>query len=308
MAGIVPTVPTAPENVLYVILHGSIVLVDVLKDSKNGFDAYLLDMGKAHQYMYGTWFLEDVIPERQLGQDPMILTLEGVNPSALVSGTNDLNPDLNAVVKLPAAPVINSGVVRALVHLPRPRKIYYFTCGTVEKGSFVGAGVARLVDNKEPSTISGIRVFEYTFDAAAKTGLLAGNPEALRVWDCPNDLAPVGTRRVAVLHIYDEPGTSMTAAAAKQHNLEEFETSLRLLGASFKLTKNPHEVRPAPATLLQPAPADLGILEQELGALGNRGDFMLDSLFKDRSGTERKVSKIAGGGGQICGAGNGLVR
>jgi len=43
------------ENVLYVILHGLISLVDV---GDAGFNAYMFDMGTDHRYLYGTFRIE----------------------------------------------------------------------------------------------------------------------------------------------------------------------------------------------------------------------------------------------------------
>jgi hypothetical protein len=157
--------------------------------------------------------------------------------------------------------------------------------------------------------ISGVRVFEYTFQGSSLPSLVPGNPKrpiGSSVWTCPKDLAPVGNRQVATLHIYDEPGKDMTLEEAQRHNRDEFEKSTRLLGEPFILVKNPHAVRPAPAS--QPDVHSLGVLEAETAALGRRQDFILDLQFKQRSGQNRPGSVPGGGGGQICGPGNAQLR
>ena len=75
-----PTKQAAPkkkrvENVLYVVLHGLITLIDV---KRKGFIAHVLDIGDDHKYLLGEWLQEQDIPERKRGTAPLRATLINV--------------------------------------------------------------------------------------------------------------------------------------------------------------------------------------------------------------------------------------
>lgn len=292
------------ENVLYVILHGLISLVEI---SGGGFDAYMIDMGADHRYLFGTWLLEKEIPQRNedIGQDPLVFMLDSVN-AATPTPDNTLNPDLNLIIGLNKEQHLppNLPRVRAVAHLPRPRKIYYFLCGSVAPGSITGDGVKKLV--KVPSTISGVRVFEYTFADGVRPQLLAGNPAtSTAAWTCPDDLAMVGDRQVATLHFYDEPGVILGQLRGQAHNSDEFSQSSAILGAQLNLSKATAAARPLPP-VNQTDIGTLGILEEEIDPLGLRNELLLDFQFKERTGQERPGSRVGTGGGPICGGANAL--
>jgi hypothetical protein len=305
------------ENVLYVVLHGLISLVEMASD---GFDAYMIDMGPDHRYLFGSWLLEKEIPERNedIGQDPVVFTLDSVDAAApAADNTNTLNPDLNLIIDLNKTLGPNKRLppnlirVRAVVHLPRPRRIYYFTCGAVTAGSITGKDKDNLV--KQPKEISGVRVFEYTFANGVKPRLLTGNPVTNKpaVWTSPADLAPVGNRNVATLHFYDEPGVNLDPNVAQPHNRDEFSKSSATLGADLMLSKDTGGARPLPFGLPinQPDIHALGVLPEEIAALGNRELDLLAFQFGKRTNGQilpAKADLVGGGGGPICGGGNAL--
>jgi hypothetical protein len=305
---------TPTENVLYVILHGLISLVEM---ANNGFDAYMIEMGPDHRYLYGSWLLEKEIPQRNedIGQDPVVFTLDSVDAAARTA-ENTLNPDLNLIIDLNKTIGPNKRLppnlprVRAVVHLPRPRNIYYFICGKVIQGSITGKDKDKLV--KQPTEMSGVRVFEYTFANGVKPQLLGGNPVTkTQAWKCPDSLAPVGNRRVATLHLYDEPGVILDPNAAPTHNRDEFSQSSASLGADLQLSKNTGAARPLPLPPLnQPDIHALGVLPEEIAPLGNRELDLLAFQFGKRTNGQvlpEKAAAIGGGGGPICGGGNALA-
>src|SRR5258708_7968312 len=83
---------TVPENILYVVLHGLITLVDVGRD---GFLAYLLYRDDEHVYLYGDWLFEKEIPQPSLGLWPLEATLTNVIAFPAKDGENTLNPTQN---------------------------------------------------------------------------------------------------------------------------------------------------------------------------------------------------------------------
>ena len=292
------------ENILYVVLHGLISLVEI---SNGGFDAYMIDMGTDHRYLFGSWLLESDIPGRNedIGQDPLVLTLDSVDAAA-PTGDNTLSPDLNLIIALNKPLPPNLPRVRAVAHLPRPRQIYYFICGKITPGTITG-DVNKLV--QVPTGISGVRVFEYTFADGVEPQLFAGNPETKQaVWTCANDLAPVGNRRVATLHFYDEPGEILDPGVAQAHNRDEFTQSAQILGAKISLAKDPGGALPIPP-ITQTDIHTLGVLPDEIAPLGNRTRVLLGFQFEKRSGQPLPPpqNQAGGGGGPICGGGNARV-
>jgi hypothetical protein len=289
------------ENVLYVILHGLISLVD----TGAGFNAYMFDMSTDHKYLYGTWLLENEIPPRNEGQDPLIFTLDSVIGASRDSATNVLHPNLNLVIQLNGRTLpLNLPDVRAVIRLPRPRMIYYYTCGQLEDNS-IPEDTSGLVNGVAPRFISETRVFEYTFADSQKPQLLVGNPPSgPSLWHLPKDLAPVGDRNVATLHFYDEPGEEMGLAEAEQHARAEFALGTKRLGLPLTLTKASIRNLPEPEGG-NPLGLDvLGILPEETTPLDGRFTEFLDRQYLRRSGKPRPGSGGGGGGGPICGTGN----
>jgi hypothetical protein len=273
------------ENVLYVILHGLIGLVDI---GDAGFNAFMFDIGTDHRYLYGTFKFENDIPERNVGQDPLIFTLDSVN-AATKTGDNTLNPDLNVVIQLNGRTVpIDLPDVRAVIRLPRPRMIYYYSCGDAQ--NIIDGDRSKLVNGVFPSFISETRVFEYTFADSSKPQLLAGDPPAGDpLWRLPGVLAPVGNRNVAKLHFYDEPGEPFDdESVAEQHGRDEFALGTKRLGLPLTITEVSPRTLPEPLGGIQPGLDVLGIFPEETTPLDARIDGGNDG----------------GGGGPICGTGN----
>jgi hypothetical protein len=281
-----------PKNVLYVVLHGLVCLID---DNRESFTADLVDMGAEHAYLCGDFLFEDVIAS---GAE---LTLNGVDPPRPKSSENQLNTDSNAVVRLGQHMPDLDNYYHSRIHLPRPIRIDYYIVGDLIKGS--------LDDTKNelvgpPTSISGIRVSKYSFADYKDVRLTTQSGEEF--WRCPK-LVPVKDENVAVLHVFNEPPSEL--ANAGKHNKDEFNFTLAYQGAQLRLT--------SPAT--QPAkngrPPD-GMLPEELCALDTRHEMvqkLINSLRPYGSDSKRPVvftpddTKGGAGGTQVCGGSNGLI-
>jgi hypothetical protein len=277
----------ADENVLYIVLHGLVTLID---DKKNGFIAHLLDMGDDHKYLLGEWLSEDELPERKRGQAPLRAKLVNVDPND-VTGLNKLDLNLNAVVKIKSVPPDSSRKVRAVFRLPRPRRIYSFISGKLPKKAIAGT-IGQLA--KQPTHISGTQVFEYTFKD--KTRVALKTPHGHTLWS-PKAPARVKTKKgpakaldVWVLHVYDEPGHEM--ANAQDHNRREFRMSARFFNSDLALVKESAD--PDDPTDLPP-----GLLFGDVRNLDERAMSVRPLVIKAREG---EVGQDAGGGagGPVC--------
>jgi hypothetical protein len=280
-----------PTNVLYVVFHGLVCLVDggIQDGVDQGFMAYLLDQKNDHKYMCGHFLAEqDLIPAD--GQFPMNLHLsDEVKP-----GEDELDGDKNPVVKLSGLPSTTSGV-RAVIKLPRPQKISYYLNGKIANGTLMDPDGSLI---QRPSQISSVRIFEYTFDDFTKVQLLDSAGNAL--WTCP-DLVQVATNKLAAaLHIYDEPPKQLDNPEG--HNLKEFSDSGKFLGtANVKITvpaKVIREFLPKPDGILG---WEISALDRrnELGAINHINSMRVDGAAGDPLG--------GGGGSQVCGGLDGIV-
>ena len=298
----------SPKNVLYVVLHGLICLID---DNLDTFIADLVDMGNDHEYLCGDFLFEDAI------QSGMTLTLGGVNKPEPKSADNQLDARLNAVVKLKHVPDLDN-YYHSRINLPRPARIHYYIKGDLASGSLPDPN-KELV--KLPTTISGIRVFEYTFMESRGVHVTTESGEMF--WDCPEpvlvtDKVTKKSINAAVLHIYNEPGDVLPYAG--KHNTDEFNFTLAYLGAQLRLS--------TPAMTLVPnSNPPLGIIPEELHSLDMRQE-MISKLSKTLRQLGHAVELanfkldfapdklkqdadfLAGGGGggtQVCGGANGLI-
>jgi hypothetical protein len=281
-------------NVLYVVLNGLISLVDMDLD---GFDAYLLDRGDEHRYLYGTFLIEDEIPKREAGKEPLRAELLGVD-----DGSEHLSTGHNALVETDKTKLqSNSDKVRAVFSLPRPAKIHHFVLGQVDSTSFTGNDRSKFV--RPPLNLSSIRVFEYTFASRDKVGLRSSGPQGGRfLWTCP---APVilPDRNLAVLHFYDSPGSPLTDPSA--HTTEEFNTSTAFLGVDLQLAKP--TMPPAGSATLPLLP---GLLPGETVCLSMREEFVLKFLDAARLGDFSRIligDGITGCPNEVCAACNGVI-
>ncbi|HXB20879.1 MAG TPA: hypothetical protein VNV88_05830 [Candidatus Solibacter sp.] len=269
---------TEPKpNILYVALHGLISLVDVDKD---GFIAYLLDMGAEHEYLYGTWLAEKEIPDRTPTNKPLSAKLLGVD-----SGNEHLSTALNAIVEHKTLPDEMGSKVVAVFRLPRPAKIHHFDLGLLPDKALAGT-LTKLV--RIPNHLTGIRVFEYTFKDRGSVFLQDGDLKFL--WQCPA-LAQLQDRNVAVLHIYDQPAAELMDPHG--HTQKEFNLSSDFLGSDVTLTQS--TVSP---TELEPKVP--GFLQGELQCLTHREVFALGILLQVRE------QKLTGGGVGGCGPATGV--
>jgi hypothetical protein len=284
------------ENILYVVLHGLITLIDV---KEKGFLAHVLEIGSDHQYLMGDWLQEAEIPEREKGRAPLQASLTNVDP-----GTATLNPDTNAVLKLESLPPDTSSEVRAVLRLPRPRKIYNFVVGKLPKGALAG-DVKRLV--RVPEQISGTQVFEYTFQDKGQVALVSDSgralwkPKALAVTTDPaaSDEAPARKLSVAVLHVYDEPGIRLPGNALRDledHNRREFRLSSIFLHSDLDLVKNMAQPEDFNRDAIPP-----GLLPGEVTNLEERVASVLPIVLGLRQGSASGASAGGGSSGPVCG-------
>lgn len=270
MAGPISPLPQR----LYVVLHG---LISLVQEGTSGFQALVLDMGDEHRYLVGNWLLEKEIAKGASEQ------LVGVDTPA-VGAT--LDPQKNAIVTISTLPDSSHPKVRAVFKLPPPEAIFHLTVG-----DFQGAALQD-TDNKlkaQPKSMAGVRVFKYSLQdpSAVKLGSL---------WSCPATMQVKG-QRVAVLHIYSQPGVEMTPAAAIAHNRNEFESSASLLGAQLALTT------PVTRALMDDS-ALVPLLKGETTCLSRREKAVLALVGEARN--EVFVGTGVGGcGSETCAACNG---
>lgn len=288
--------PAATENVLYVVLHGLISLVD---NNDAGFIGYALDMGDDHVYRFGNWLDEQEIPERVDGYAPFDATLLNVDPFPVAQPLLRLDPGLNVVLKLNAPPPIRSKNVRAVFRLPRPRSIFHFISGTIQDGSLQGTQQAQDALLQKPKQVSGIRIFEYTFQNFASVALVqtGTNGSDGTLWNCPRPAQTAG-KMIAVLHIYDEPlKTFATPEEIASHNLDEFNLGFGLFGIEMQLTKLPFDI--VSASSQPPVP---GLIDGETASLDQRSGIVLAMLQRVRGKENFALNAKPGGGtgGQVC--------
>lgn len=271
-----------PTNVLYVVLHG---LVCLIEDPQGGFTAHLIDQGDIHHYKAGTFRLEQTVNEN--------LSLQGIDTPGMASLAQ--YRDKNAIVKK-AKPVNDIISARSKISLPRPNTIYHFVCGDVR-------GVLLDLDDELlkplPTVISGTRVFQYSPKDFNSVKLVRADNSVF--WPCPASTivnTPQGDLAVAILEVYNEPPIDLDQilpGAAAVHNLGEFADSLTFMGArSARLilpTAHPRNVDTLPP----------GLTAQQVCSLDVR-----DKVSTGRFG---KPNDAAGGAGgtQVCGGANGML-
>jgi hypothetical protein len=267
MAGPIPALPQK----LYVVLHG---LISLVQEDESGFQAFVLDMGAAHRYLVGNWLLENEIAKGASEQ------LVGVDTPAVGA---KLDPQKNPIVKGATLPPLSHPSVRAVFKLPPPEAIFHLTVGNFQGAALQDTGNKL---KEPPKSIAGVRVFRYGLQnpAAVKLGSL---------WSCPTPIKAKG-QRVAVLHIYSQPGVELDPLHAIAHNKSEFETSANLLGAQLALT--------APVTrALTDDSALVPLFKGETACLAQREKAVLELVGQARNGAFEGTS-VGGCGSETCAA------
>jgi hypothetical protein len=288
------------ENILFVVLHGFISLIDTGGD-EDAFLAYVLDMGDAHTYLYGDWLFEEEFPLRAPGQLPLQLELKGVN-SFPKKPENQLNTTNNVVVKVARIPELPNAAIHAVIQLPRPRQIYYAISGDIQADSLKGTknDINKILGT--PTSVSGIRIFEYTCPDLRNVQLAHFTDDPNPLWHTPRigegDPAVFDDRDVFVLHIYDEPPATMSEEEAQQHTVDEFNKSLDVLGVKVQMTKKAGDLEP-------PNPPPKGLTTKELSTLDFRRRQVLAVLNQARGGEDDQSG--GGTGGQVCSGAHGLL-
>jgi hypothetical protein len=274
----------AQTNTLYVLLHGSICLVDkgTKASDDQAFAAHLLDQGDAHTYMCGPFLAEQELKPN--GTSPMNLHFTGIMP-----GTAVLDPRTNPVVKLLAVPSATSGAL-AIVTLPRPQNIFYHLCGDINPTT-LSDPQSRF--QQPPSTLSAVKILEYPFDDFTKVALVDNSGKTL--WSCPPPVQ-VGNKLVTAVHIYDEPPATMPMQAAAAHNVKEFNDCIAFLQVTDIKISAPAIVNPQPR--LKP----VEILGWEVAALDFRNSVGTINHVDRLRGDGAAGDPLGGGGGtQVCG-------
>lgn len=269
-----------PKNILYVVLHGLICLVDF---GKKGFVAHLLEIGSDHKYLFGDWLAEQEIPPREKGRAPFTAHLHGVD-----EGSATLDRSENLVILCKKKPKSNHPSVRAVFHLPRPARILHFIQGKIVSSNLQGN--LKVIDGN-PKRISGIRIFEYGFDDKDLVFLKRGKKSFL--WNCPDPAKVASGKKsanIAVLHIYNQPGLESMVLSAS-HVVNEFNKSTAFLGVNLKLKK------PTPS-VPQPSTAPAGFLPGETACLSHRRIEVLKMLLEARE--NRRINFGVGGCGGTC--------
>jgi hypothetical protein len=283
------------RNVLYVVLHGLVCLID---DNRKHFTADLVDMGEDHAYLCGDFLAEEPIVN---GSE---LTLLGIDP-ANISSKNQLDPQKNVAVKLTDIPYSNNYYYCRL-NLPRPVDITYYINGTLNSADLPDL-YKELQDT--PKQIAGIRVFEYTM-ISPNDVRLQDNDSGEIFWQCqPQYLATTKNLNVAVLHVFNEPAETLDGAA--KHNKDEFNFTLSYMDARLRMVQ--------PAIVQDNDLPPEGIRMEELYALDRRDELVQKLMKSLREGTTlssftasslKSVSVFGGGGAggsQVCGGANGII-
>jgi hypothetical protein len=286
-------------DTLFVFLHGLITLVDV---NKLGFLAYMLDVGEDHRYLCGNWLLEREVKANPPQSYPILMDEVKASPPqpyptrmqlvGVHAGHAKLDEGLNFIVKLSAQPNSPEIPLRAVITLPRPRKIYYYNQGLMHK-ECCGGTTSRF--SKYPTVVSGLRVFEYRFDDYREVALV--NEHGRCIWECAKP-APSGRKNVATVHIYDEPQEGLSG----DHNLREFNLSLKFLGVTDIELRDSSAERQINDLVLP------GVLAGETSTLDERDPAVVRMLFQARRHKIFDFSDAGGAGGtQVCGGVNGAM-
>ena len=274
------------QNVLYVVLHGLICLVD----NGEGFTGYLLDRSEdkrvVHEYKGGTFRQEDDLDERET------LQLYGTDGTGKTKLDRKMNPVLNK-----PNPKDQVFFARNKIVLKYPNAILHFVCGN--PGNSLKDPDNELKEAK--CFISGTRVFQYFFDNYANVKV-GGNKSFS--WQCPN---PAATGGYAVFQLYNEPEFDPGGVVSIQHSLFEFNDSLVYMQAKSVQLRDAivkpvaGDTVPTGLTADQVCPLDMrDIVAAQLRLQRKRKPF---NDFIVRYG---KMDLLGGGGGtQVCGGVNG---
>jgi hypothetical protein len=232
-----PASPPAAEDILYLVLHGLVSIVQF----EDKFHLYLIDMEDDHRYLGGTFLSEQDIPRGTSSE------LVGVS----LKGGAELDPSANPVLKLDALPPVEQPRVNGVIVVPRPRKLYSLDRGTVT----VTSGADKLV--AAPKTLSGVRVLEYGVPTGFAEVAIQGKGFEYRVEHFSK--FPNGAR-VAAVQIYDMPGGEV----GPDHQVREFSVGSTVLGAPIEIDEA--------VTVLDPQNDELppGLSKLELAPLDSR--------------------------------------
>ncbi|HEY2362595.1 MAG TPA: hypothetical protein VGK36_15855 [Candidatus Angelobacter sp.] len=273
-----------PQNVLYVVLHGLICLVD---KGTAGFTGHLLDRSNDP-------FIQHVYKAGDFGKEKDLDRFEALTLNGVDTGSAKLSPTMNPILKNPN-PQDQTFFARNTISLVRPNSILHFVCGDPE---------ANLKDNdeliKKQPLISGIRVFQYSFKNYNDVNVSGDKSFS---WKCPN-------AATAVFHLYNEPEVDPGGVRSLRHSLSEFNDSVGFMQETSKVELKNAIVKAVPGDQRPPGlpPEQVSALsvrdrvaaivkkQQRRTPLKKEEEFLLIHGKDDRGGA---------GGTQVCGGING---
>ena len=252
-------------NRFYAIFHGLVSFIEYT----NRYRAILIDMSD-HRVALGHWLTERTVPRG------VSLTLGGVDSG----GTGTLDGQKNIVVTLPSLPTVNLAKYRyADIYLPKPSRIYSF---------WTADALNQLTGTTAVSSTkySAVQVFEYNVAGDLTSVSVTGGGFE---WDVAGDTDLPDGDRIAILHVVNEPETTVPDA----HAVEEFARGSLICGVDLQIST----ALPFPNTNVPVAPA--GLLEVELRPLALREPAVLPLIDYFRVHAAGGATPI--GGSRFCG-------
>lgn len=202
----------AIEGTLYVVCHGLITLV---RRKGSFFQGFFVDMGDEHEYLAGSWLNERPIPPHA--------ELE-LLPQGLAIGHGDLDPDKCLHVKVQGDIDARAAGMRR-IKLPLPKTVHHLFTGKIAEST--------LSDPSLPSStnMSAVTVFEYDVEKFSSPILVS--MDGVEFWAAVARTFSGDRRKVATLHLYNEPRNVPDEA----HLLLEFKKSFELLGHRLEISE-----------------------------------------------------------------------
>ncbi len=258
-----PVSSTPEDSRFYVLLHGSISLVQGENDE---FRAYAIGMGEDHHYRMGSWLAEEEMP---VG---FRATLTGVERSKK-SKENSLNPELNPTIKVKDWPDDEDASIQARIDLPRPRRIHYLGLGDAD------IEYGELLIFPTPK-VCGLTVFEYAVPGSFEDLELRSLDGARLFWKCTTATGfPDCDARMASLHIFNAPPSNSAPVA---HSLDEFAKTTRLLGQPLvRFTRKPKDLADQPGVPDGLSPHEVKSLAERPRLLARLAGFARTARFSN---------------------------
>ena len=202
------------------------------------------------------------------------------------NGTGTLDGQKNIIVDLPSLAAVNLAKYRyADIYLPKPNKIYSF---------WTGDALNQLTGTTAVSSTkySAVQVFEYNVSGNLTSVSVTGGGFE---WDVAGDTNLPDGDRISVLHVLNEPETTVPDS----HAVDEFARGSLICGVDLQITS----ALPFPTSSVPVPPA--GLLEVELRPLGLREPAVLPLIDFFRVHVEGGGTPI--GTSRFCGTLNASI-